>query len=89
MNKFRECTIFRKDHNEHWRVLSIDTKLLPYINGHIDMVEYAALEQANAKIKHLETKLEIAVERLESLAADGYANQIDNEALEKLRGPNE
>ena len=57
MSKFRECTIFRKDHNEHWRVLSIDTKLLPYINGHIDMVEITALEQSEAKNKELETKL--------------------------------
>jgi len=57
MSEFRECTIFRKDHNEHWRVLLKYTKDLPYTNGHIDMVEIAALEQSEAKNKELENKL--------------------------------
>lgn len=66
------------------KFVHIDTFELKEEQLHV--IEYAALEQANAKIKELEAKLEIAVERLEKLAADGYANQIDKRALEKLRG---
>ena len=82
MSKFRECTIFRKDHNEHWRVLLINTKDLPYINGHIDMVEYAALEQANAEIKELEAKLAIAVEALEFYAdLDSWKSSVSGDYI--------
>ena len=61
----------------------------------IHVIEYAALEQAEAKIKELEAKLSFAVEVLEkyvdvSLYLGTYPEQyVAKEALEKLRGPNE
>jgi len=53
----------------------------------------SALEQAEAKIKDLEAKLEIAVEALKEASeysntddCNGFAGEIAKEALEKIQG---
>lgn len=77
---------------QEFRVASSKVDGVILTGDYIKVIEYAALEQANEKIKELEAKLEIAVEALELLEkykaynGDDWVSLESRQALEKLRG---
>lgn len=98
MSEFREFWIrFRIGDNESTHQIT-DVSLNPLGSYKEDfhVIEYAALEQANVKIKELEANLTIAVEALEgiqraSTKGDETSTELEcyyraGDALEKLRG---
>ena len=79
MSEFREFWVYRNEVYAPTYACDFNQRgFVPSRNREsIHVIEYSALEQANAKIKNLEAKLSIAVEALEFYAHADNWNHIE------------